>query len=100
MCVFFFFSSRRRHTRLQGDWSSDVCSSDLLTGTTTVAAVSGVATFPGLSINKVGSAYTLTAGAAGLTQTSAAFNVTPGAATQLAFTVPPSNAIEIGRAHV
>src|SRR5256885_12049564 len=27
--VFFFFSSRRRHTRLQGDWGSDVCSSDL-----------------------------------------------------------------------
>src|SRR5688500_20288588 len=26
------FSSRRRHTRLQGDWSSDVCSSDLRTG--------------------------------------------------------------------
>src|SRR5256885_1469156 len=25
----FLFSSRRRHTRLQGDWSSDVCSSDL-----------------------------------------------------------------------
>src|SRR5215467_14830570 len=25
----FCFSSRRRHTRLQGDWSSDVCSSDL-----------------------------------------------------------------------
>src|SRR5256885_10001731 len=29
---FFFFSSRRRHTRLQGDWSSDVCSSDLKPG--------------------------------------------------------------------
>src|SRR5205807_6065166 len=28
----FFFSSRRRHTRLQGDWSSDVCSSDLAEG--------------------------------------------------------------------
>src|SRR6266850_5803090 len=28
-CHLFFFSSRRRHTRLQGDWSSDVCSSDL-----------------------------------------------------------------------
>src|SRR5256885_8744852 len=28
-CSVFFFSSRRRHTRLQGDWSSDVCSSDL-----------------------------------------------------------------------
>src|SRR5215467_15185971 len=27
--IYFFFSSRRRHTRLQGDWSSDVCSSDL-----------------------------------------------------------------------
>src|SRR5256885_9257525 len=30
--LFFFFSSRRRHTRLQGDWSSDVCSSDLTAG--------------------------------------------------------------------
>ena len=26
--VVFFFSSRRRHTRLVSDWSSDVCSSD------------------------------------------------------------------------
>src|SRR5207248_8199675 len=32
----FFFSSRRRHTRSYGDWSSDVCSSDL---TFTVAAM-------------------------------------------------------------
>src|SRR5436305_13514539 len=30
LCViFFFFSSRRRHTRCGRDWSSDVCSSDL-----------------------------------------------------------------------
>src|SRR5207248_7902745 len=32
LCIFFFFfffSSRRRHTRSYGDWSSDVCSSDL-----------------------------------------------------------------------
>src|SRR5699024_11297422 len=28
--LFFFFSSRRRHTRSKRDWSSDVCSSDLL----------------------------------------------------------------------
>src|SRR2546430_3102881 len=28
-CVIFFFSSRRRHTRFDCDWSSDVCSSDL-----------------------------------------------------------------------
>src|SRR5256885_8780981 len=43
LCVAFdglvFFSSRRRHTRLQGDWSSDVCSSDLQAG----AALSFVA---------------------------------------------------------
>src|SRR5690606_20686163 len=30
-CFFFFFSSRRRHTRFSRDWSSDVCSSDLYT---------------------------------------------------------------------
>src|SRR5258707_11870287 len=29
LVVFFFFSSRRRHTRYWRDWSSDVCSSDL-----------------------------------------------------------------------
>src|SRR5262245_64657970 len=29
--LFFFFSSRRRHTRCLSDWSSDVCSSDLVT---------------------------------------------------------------------
>src|SRR6266498_2568835 len=28
--IFFFFSSRRRHTRCGRDWSSDVCSSDLV----------------------------------------------------------------------
>src|SRR3989440_9311731 len=28
--LFFFFSSRRRHTRSDRDWSSDVCSSDLV----------------------------------------------------------------------
>src|SRR6266478_7475670 len=31
-CVVFFFSSRRRHTRFDCDWSSDVCSSDLSNG--------------------------------------------------------------------
>src|SRR5260370_23980859 len=29
--MYFFFSSRRRHTRFKCDWSSDVCSSDLMT---------------------------------------------------------------------
>src|SRR5205807_5431814 len=33
------FSSRRRHTRLQGDWSSDVCSSDLNSGSLAIVAL-------------------------------------------------------------
>src|SRR2546426_4975300 len=37
--IFFFFSSRRRHTRLQGDWSSDVCSSDLYVSQAAVPAL-------------------------------------------------------------
>src|SRR5256885_3098572 len=52
----FFFSSRRRHTRLQGDWSSDVCSSDLfdvilviIIGSIAARAVTGgTAFFPAL----------------------------------------------------
>src|SRR4051812_50112385 len=39
--VCFFFSSRRRHTRLTCDWSSDVCSSDLASrGLDRIAALS------------------------------------------------------------
>src|SRR5690606_39379901 len=30
LLLMFFFSSRRRHTRFSRDWSSDVCSSDLV----------------------------------------------------------------------
>src|SRR6266566_5363194 len=37
----FFFSSRRRHTRLQGDGSSDVCSSDLTSGDAFIAGAAG-----------------------------------------------------------
>src|SRR6266849_9568110 len=38
---FFFFSSRRRHTRSTRDWSSDVCSSDLTKQAALVAANMG-----------------------------------------------------------
>src|SRR2546430_14066454 len=39
ICIlFFFFSSRRRHTRFDCDWSSDVCSSDLGPGLELVLA--------------------------------------------------------------
>src|SRR2546430_12575755 len=40
MC-FFFFSSRRRHTRFDCDWSSDVCSSDLPLASVCVVMASG-----------------------------------------------------------
>src|SRR5690625_7294722 len=42
--IFFFFSSRRRHTRWPRDWSSDVCSSDLAADT----AISVPRRVPGL----------------------------------------------------
>src|SRR5256886_12713915 len=40
--VIFFFSSRRRHTRFDCDWSSDVCSSDLNGGVKALTAIRGV----------------------------------------------------------
>src|SRR5439155_75897 len=67
--------------------------SGTLSGTKTVAAVNGVATFSTLSLNAVGTGYTLTAAATGLTgATSTAFNISVGAAAKLVFTVQPSNA--------
>src|SRR4051794_17506535 len=45
MC-FFFFSSRRRHTRWTGDWSSDVCSSDLLPARTVVNVAESLTSDP------------------------------------------------------
>lgn len=63
-----------------------------LSGTATVAAVAGVATFPGLNINKSGTGYTLTTTSGALTgTTSAAFNIIAGAATRLVFAVSPVN---------
>src|SRR5207249_8659809 len=40
LVLYFFFSSRRRHTRSKRDWSSDVCSSDLGSGEPSYGAVS------------------------------------------------------------
>src|SRR5437016_2959244 len=65
-----------------------------LSGTTPVSAASGVATFFDLSLNKTGTGYTLTASASGLGPvTSIAFDITPGTASQLAFSVQPSNTV-------
>jgi len=64
-----------------------------LAGNVNASAVAGVATFPGLSINKAASDYTLAAHASGLTgAVSDAFAINPGAPDHLVFTVQPSNA--------
>jgi len=66
----------------------------ILSGTTSLAAASGLATFSTLSINKSGTGYTLTATASGLTSaTSSAFAINAGPATQLAFTTQPTNTV-------
>ena len=58
-----------------------------LTGTATVNAIAGIATFSTLSINKAGTGYTLTVASSGLTgATSTAFDIVAGAATQFAVT--------------
>jgi hypothetical protein len=63
-----------------------------LSGTLTEAAISGIATFSTLSINKSGLGYTLTAADGSLASaTSSSFNITPGTATQLVISVQPSN---------
>src|SRR5207248_3361406 len=53
MCLvlfFFFFSSRRRHTRSYGDWSSDVCSSDLGSLSPAPVSTTTLATAPRKSV--------------------------------------------------
>ena len=58
----FFFSSRRRHTRLVSDWSSDVCSSDLTAGGVLVLTGGGDA----LVLTAGSGALVLTAGGGAL----------------------------------
>src|SRR5690606_39517789 len=51
----FFFSSRRRHTRFSRDWSSDVCSSDLLGALVTGGAVAAfLSTSSGITVSVAG----------------------------------------------
>jgi hypothetical protein len=68
--------------------------SGTLSGTTTVAAVAGTATFSNLSIDKAGTGYMLSASSTGLTgATSSAFNITSGTATKLGFVTSPARGI-------
>src|SRR5207245_8863379 len=62
-----------------------------LSGTTTVSAVSGVATFSSFSLNNVGTGYTLQATSTGLTSaTSSTFNIAVGAPAKLALVQQPT----------
>src|SRR5205807_440457 len=71
-----------------------------LSGSTTVGSntSTGNAGFSGLSIDKVGTGYTLTATSGSTTATSSAFNVGLGAASKLAFTTQPGGSIFGGTA--
>jgi VCBS repeat-containing protein len=65
-----------------------------LSGTLTVGAVNGVATFSNLSIDRSGNGYTLTAAADGLTGvTSSTFDIVPGAANRLVFITQPTDRV-------
>ena len=67
--------------------------SSTLSGTRTLAAINGVASYQALSLNNTGTGYTLTAAAGGLTgTTSTPFNIITSVGTQLFFTIQPSNA--------
>jgi alpha-tubulin suppressor-like RCC1 family protein len=65
-----------------------------LAGTVTVAAIDGVAVFNNVSIDKAGKAYTLSATAPNLSgATSSAFDVFPGQAAKLDFTIQPASSL-------
>ena len=65
-----------------------------LSGTVTVNAIAGVATFAGISLNRVATGYKLNATSGSLAKAvSNAFSVTAGAATKVGYLVPPANAV-------
>ena len=78
---------------------------DTLSGTKTVAAVNGVATFSDLSIDRAAAGYTLRATTSGLTVTSASFTIVAGTATQIAInagndqTVPAGTDVPVPRVY-
>jgi hypothetical protein len=65
----------------------------ILAGTTSMIPVNGLATFPGLTIDKPPATYTLLASGVGLSATSASFSVSSGPATHLFFSQQPGNGV-------
>ena len=86
------YRDRRRHHSDQA-WPSARTPAEHPTGGGAVTVSSGIATFSGLSINKVGTGYTFVASSSPsyAAATSLAFNITPGTSTQLAFVQRPTN---------
>src|SRR2546430_6962095 len=88
MCCFivFFFSSRRRHTRFDCDWSSDVCSSDLVVKV-------GAATEVEMKEKKLRMEDALSATRAALEE-----GIVPGGGVALVIATSALDRIKIGRA--
>src|SRR2546430_7465145 len=78
--LFFFFSSRRRHTRFDCDWSSDVCSSDLTA--TASYTFSGDANHTGSSDSKTFD-ITKAASVTAITVTNATYDGSPRGGTAM-----------------
>src|SRR5690625_5376743 len=89
---FFFFSSRRRHTRWPRDWSSDVCSSDLLAADSDVVLLS--LPTPAVVTGVVGEL--VEAGASGLRVLDTS-TIDPGTAAQAAQTLQRSEERRVGK---
>src|SRR2546422_7940659 len=93
---FFFFSSRRRHTRCSRDWSSDVCSSDLLAGSLQLdRIVEQVVRYAMRFLDAQGALVALAAEGEGAARRPLHVTAAEGTLAGLA-----GRAIEIGRAHV
>src|SRR5215813_14858113 len=94
---FFFFSSRRRHTRCGRDWSSDVCSSDLAADQNEAKlTVRGVPDHPGVAARLFGPVA-----AAGIVVDMIIQNASADGTTDMTFTVPRADyeqALELVRA--
>src|SRR3989442_2022488 len=86
--LFFFFSSRRRHTRCGRDWSSDVCSSDLAFGSDFGAG-------GGSSVERGAAAFA--SGSSADFGTKVFFPVGPTAAGAMGGTVPRSEERRVGK---
>src|SRR6476620_7819672 len=78
--LFFFFSSRRRHTRYWRDWSSDVCASDLTARTAAGAEPRGrvAAAKPAMGVGEAGGLITGGGARPAVTKDSRATSTTSG----------------------